>query len=192
MKQLTGLDQLSDIAEGCSALGAANRKFLKYAKDHGLDNYKRRFDECIETVKQLADEFQFQLPNQLTLSTDNIDVSLKDAATKASKDAGEHLKTLKSGLPQSIDVATPDGRTAIKNAVTTARGLLAQGPKAIPLFQTWKALADAATDEIFSKLPGALAAAKDDITRGLAWHERQTVDGRLRLKALASQSYVPC
>ena len=191
VKQLTGLDQLSDIAEGCSAFGAANRKFLKYAKDQGLDNHKRRFDESIESVKKLADEFQFQLPSQLTLTTDNIDVTLKDAATKASVDAGKHLETLKSGLSQSIDVATSDGRTSIKSAVTAARGVLAQGPKAIPLFQTWKALSDAATDEIFSKLPDVLTAAKSEIAKGLEWHERQTVDDRLRLKALASQTYVP-
>lgn len=191
VKQLTGLDQLSDIAEGCSALGAANRKFLKYAKDQGLDNYKRRFDDAIERATTLAEEFQFLLPSPLSLTTKSIDATLKDAAAKASEEAGEHLKTLKCGLPSSIDITTPDGRASIKNAVTTARGLLAQGAKAIPLFQTWKALSDASLDYTFATLPDALSKAKGEINKGLEWHDRQTADGRLRLKALASQSYVP-
>ena len=37
VKQLTGLDQLSDIADGCTAFGASNRKSMKYAKDHGIE-----------------------------------------------------------------------------------------------------------------------------------------------------------
>jgi len=47
VKQLTGLDQLSDIAEGCTAFGAANRKFMKYSKDQGIESYEHRFATSI-------------------------------------------------------------------------------------------------------------------------------------------------
>lgn len=191
VKQLTGLDQLSDIAEGCSALGAGNRKFMKYAKDQGIENYERRYSDSITNAKQLAEEFSFELPDPLALDVKDIDATLKAAAKKASESAGEHLKTLTSEIPATIATATSEGRASIKNAVTIARGLVAQGPKAIPLFQTWKTLTEAASDETFAKLPGALETAKAELVKGLEWHKRQTADGKLRLKALAAQSFVP-
>ncbi|WP_407116352.1 ATP-binding protein [Bradyrhizobium sp. LMG 9283] len=52
VKQLTGLDRLSDIADGCAAFGAANRKFMKYAKDNRIDLHENRFYENIEKAKQ--------------------------------------------------------------------------------------------------------------------------------------------
>ena len=190
VKQLTGLDRLSDIAEGCSALGAGNRKFMKYAKDQGIENYEQRFRDSITNAKQLAEEFSFQLPDPLALDVKDIDTTLKSQAKKASESAGQHLKTLTSEIPATIDTATSEGRASIKNSVTNARGLVAQGPKAISLFQTWKALTEAASDEAFAKLPGALQAAKADLVKGLEWHNRQMADGKLRLKALAAQSFV--
>ena len=191
VKQLTGLDQLSDIADGCSALGAGNRKFMKYAKDQGIESYERRFNDSISSAKQLAEEFQFALPNPIAIDEKNIDVALKATATKASEDAGEHLATLKSEIHVSIDIATLDGRTSIKNAVTSARGLVTQSTKAIPLFQAWKSMTDGALDEAFGTLPDALKSAKAELAKGMDWHKRQIADEKLRLKALAAQSFVP-
>lgn len=190
VKQLTGLDQLSDVADGCSAFGAGNRKFMKYAKDQGIEKYEERFANSITSAKQLAEEFDFTLPDPIALGVEGIDTTLTAAAKEASERAGEHLATLKSEIPVTIDTATTEGRAKIKNAVTTARGLVAQGVKAISLFQTWKALTDAASDEHFAKLPSALQTAKADLAKGLEWHKRQTADGKLRLKALAAQSFV--
>ncbi|MES2356550.1 MAG: ATP-binding protein [Pseudomonadota bacterium] len=190
VKQLTGLDQLSDIADGCTALSAGNRKFMKYAKDQGVENYERRFSDSIASAKQLAEEFAFELPDPIVLGVDDIDVALKAAAKKASEDAGAHLSTLKSEIPATIETATLEGRTGIKNAVTTARGLVAQGPKSIPLFQTWKSLTDATSDQGFATLPGILETAKTELAKALEWHSRQMEDGKLRLKALAAQSFV--
>jgi len=79
VKQLTGLDRLSDIADGCAAFGAANRKFMKYAKDNRIDLHENRFHENIDKAKQLANEFDFALPSPLTLEA-RIDVSLKESA----------------------------------------------------------------------------------------------------------------
>ena len=191
VKQLTGLDQLSDIAEGCTAFGAANRKFMKYAKDQGIENYEHRFDDSIASAKQLAEEFDFKLPETIGLGEKDMNETLKEAAKLASEGAGKHLETLKSEIPATIDTATADGRNIVKTAVSSARGLVTQGPKAIPLFQTWKALTDAATDADFVNLPAALEMAKANLKKGLEWHDRQTADGKLRLKALAAQSFVP-
>jgi len=190
VKQLTGLDQLSDIAAGCSAFGAGNRRFMKYAKDQGIENYERRFADSITGATQLAEEFAFKLPDNLALGVKDVDVTLKEAAKEASKGAGEHLATLKSEIPANVDTATAEGRITVKNAVAAARGLVTQGPKAINLFQIWKALTDAASDENFANLPDALSAAKSDLAEGLEWHKRQTADDKLRLKALAAQSFV--
>jgi hypothetical protein len=191
VKQLTGLDQLSDVAEGCAAFGAGNRKFMKYAKDQGIENYERRFAESIASAKQLAEEFELKLPEVIGLGEKNMDVTLKEAAKMASEGAGKHLETLKSEISATIDTSTAEGRNAVKTAVSSARGLVTQGPKAVPLFQTWKALTDAASDAGFASLPVALETAKANITTGLEWHNRQTADGKLRLKALAAQSFTP-
>jgi hypothetical protein len=191
VKQLTGIDQLSDIAEGCASFGAGNRKFMKYAKEQGIENWERRFDDNIAHARQLADEFDFTLPEPLGLSEKGIDGKLKEAAKLASDEAGNHLGTLKNEIRAGIDTNTAEGRSNVKTAVSSARGLVTQGPKAISLFQTWKALTDAATDADFVNLPAALETAKANLKQGLEWHERQTADGKLRLKALAAQSFVP-
>jgi hypothetical protein len=112
-------------------------------------------------------------------------------AVGSSLEAFSHLETLKSEIPAAIDTSTADGRNTSKTAVSSARGLVTQGPKAIPLFQTWKALTDAATDADFANLPATVETAKANLKKGLEWHDRQTADGKLRLKALAAQSFVP-
>jgi hypothetical protein len=191
VKQLTGLDQLSDIAEGCTAFGAANRKFMKYAKDKGIETYEHRFEDNIASARKLAEEFDFKLPETIGLGENDMVETLKEAAKLASETAGEHLETLKSDIPATIDTTAVEGRNAVKVAVVSARGLVTQGPKAIPLFQTWKAITDAVTDADFAGLPAALETAKADLKKGLEWHYRQTADGKLRLKALAAQCFVP-
>jgi len=155
------------------------------------ENYERRFAESIASAKQLAEEFELKLPEVIGLGEKNMDVTLKEAAKMASEGAGKHLETLKSEISATIDTSTAEGRNAVKTAVSSARGLVTQGPKAVPLFQTWKALTDAASDAGFASLPVALETAKANITTGLEWHNRQTADGKLRLKALAAQSFTP-
>jgi hypothetical protein len=191
VKQLTGLDRLFDIAEGCTAFGAGNRKFMKYAKDQGIENYELRFAENIASAEELAVEFDFKMPETIGIGEKDMDETLKKAAKLASDGAGKYLETLKSEIPATIDTTTPEGRNTVKTAVSNARGLVTQGPKAIPLFQTWKALTEAASDTDFASLPAALEAAKGKLRNGLEWHDRQTADGKLRLKALAAQSFIP-
>jgi hypothetical protein len=190
VKQLTGLDQLSDIADGSTAFGAGNRKFMKYAKDHGIENHERRFFDNIASAKQLSEEFDFKLPTTISLNENGVNETLAATAKLASEGAGKYLETLKNEIPSTIDTTTTEGRNIVKTAVSNARGLVTQGPKAIPLFQTWKTLTDASTDANFANLPAALEKAKAGLEKAIEWHIRQTADGKLRLKALAAQTFV--
>lgn len=163
---------------------------MKYAKDSRIDLHENRFNENIEKAKQLADEFDFALPSPLSLD-EGIDVLLKESGRLASEAAGKHLETLKSEIAPNVDVNTSHGRATVKAAVSSARGLVAQGTKAIPLFRAWRALTIASTDPNFSKLIDAIPVAKANLDQALSWHQRQTADGKLRLKALAAQSFEP-
>ena len=109
----------------------------------------------------------------------------------ASEGAGKHLESLKSEIPATIDTTTTEGRNTVKVAVSSARGIFTQGPKAVPLIQTWKSLTDAATDANFASLPAALKTAEANLKKGLEWHNRQIADGKLRLKASAAQNFIP-
>jgi hypothetical protein len=191
VKKITGLDQFAAIAEGCSALGAGNRKFIRYAKDQGIDNYVRRFNDQLGTAKKIADEYQFSLPQALELQMQGVAEALKTRSKAASDAAGEHLKTLQSEIGSAVDTTTSAGRTGIRNAVTSARGTLDQAQKSIPLFSSWKALTAAAIDTEFAKFVSAIDQADVALTTAMQWHERQTHDGKLRLKALAAQSFAP-
>ncbi len=190
VKQLTGLDQLADIADGCSAFGNANRRFMKYAKDQYIDKYVERFNENTAVASQLAERFDIKIPDNITLAAENAGEIIRRAAEEASKAAGTHLVILKSEIPATVDTATVEGRSAVKAAVNAARGLVSQATKSITLFQTWRAMTDAAADEKFADLPGVSEAAKSQLAEGLVWHERQTADNKLRLKALAAQSFL--
>lgn len=189
VKQLTGLDQLSDIADGCTAFGALNRKFMKYAKDQGIDGYERRFSDAIKNSRKYASEFDFKIPIHITIDRISMEEELSAASKNAFDMAGTHLVTLKNEIPPFIDTKTVSGRDAVKAAVSSARGLVMQGPKAISLFQTWKALTDAASDQNFANLPSALIMARSNLEKALEWHHRQTADGKLRLKALAALNF---
>ncbi len=191
VKQLTGLDQLADIAEGAAGFGAGNRKFMKYAKDHGIDTYENRFADNLVTAKRISAEFEIKLPDPLLIGEKDIEKSLREVAQTASVQAGDYLETLKTEIPADINTANAEGRTKVKDAVSFARGVVNEGPTKILLFKAWKLLRDAPAEAAFAGIPIAIEAAKKTLETGLAWHERQTKDSKLRLKALAAQGYDP-
>jgi SOS-response transcriptional repressor LexA len=164
---------------------------MKYAKDNGIETYERRFMDNVASAKQLAEEFDFKLPTPIDVSVRGMDEELRAAAKLASDGAGKHLEVLKSEISTSIDTNTSEGRATMKTAVSVARGLLTQGAKGIPLFQIWKALTDAANDTNFVNLPMLLSTATTNLNHALDWHDRQIADGKLRLKALAAQTFLP-
>jgi hypothetical protein len=191
VKALTGLDQLADIADGCGAFGNAGRRFLKYGKENGLDGFVTKFNENVAKAKEKASALEFELPAVLEITSTTIGADLTEAATSASTEAGAHVATLISEIAAGIDTATPQGRTKIRTAVSTARGVLQQGAAGVPIFTAWGALKEAGASAEFQKLPADIEDARAQLTTALVWHARQTEDKKFRLKALAAQFYVP-
>ncbi len=191
VKMLTGLDQLADIADGCSNFTHGGRRFLKYGKDNGLERWDTKFNEEMAKAVEKADELKFVLPKQRTLGGTTLVVGLKQAAANASAEAGAHLATLKSEISSAIDTAAAEGRASVRNAVGTARAIANQGTKGIVLFEAWAALNSAKDDPALASLPEAIDEARTRLETALSWHAKQNADQKFRLKALAAQFFVP-
>jgi hypothetical protein len=191
VKILTGLDQLADIADGCSLFTHSGRRFLKYGKDNGLDRWNTKFTEEMTKAVEKATELQFCLPEKRTLGVKTLVADLKRAATGALAEAGAHLATLKSEIAATEDTTTAEGRKAVRNAVNSARVIVNQGTKAIPLFEAWMALKEAKDDAEFAGFPCTIEEARKRLDKALLWHARQNADRKFRLKALAAQFFVP-
>jgi len=194
VKALTGLDKLSDISDGvANQFAHGGRKFMKYAKDHGIELIQNKFNENIaKAVKNNIDlNLKIDLSGLSDLHTHDVVKKIKDVAVKAQTDAGEHLKVLESDVAETIDVNTLDGREKIRSAVATAKVLVSQGVKEIPIFVALKALDLVNKNNDLESLSTEISASNDRLGNALHWHIRQNEDRKLRLKALASQWYEP-
>ncbi len=191
VKVLTGLDQLADIADGCGNFTHSGRRFLKYGKENGIDGFKQRFEENVARAKPKALELNFALPAEDVIGHPDIVKALKDAAASASIEAGTHLATLKSEIAAGIDTATSQGRTTVRTAVSTARGVVSQKTNGIAIFAAWGVLVEAAESQPFTTLPQAIQASRAELEIALKWHALQIQDNKFRLKALAAQFFVP-
>ena len=190
VKMLTGLDQLADIAEGCGQFTHGARRFLRYAKDNGIEGFGAKFDENMEKAQLKAKELNFKLPEKSALDDKNIVQHLKDSAASASAEAGTHLATLKSEIAPDINTVASEARLQVRNAVSAARVIANQGAKGIAVFDAWSALKEAIEHQPFAGLPAQIETVREKLDRALAWHTRQLADKRFRLKALAAQSFV--
>ncbi len=190
IKLLTGLDQLADIADGSARFTHKGQRFLKYAKDQGIDLQKNKFDENIVKAEAKAQGLKVDISKMKVLGQKNLIKELRDAAKAASDQAGANLAKLKTEIAATIDTDKPDGRTKIKRAVATARALLEQGTRGVAVFEAWAALKNALEDGQYQSLPSSIASAKTNLENALTWHRRQVDDQKLRLKALAAQFFV--
>lgn len=191
VKLVTGLDELSDIAECCGQITHRGRRFLKFAKEKGIENLKEKFNEGIAKAMGQVTELGLTLPDNLSLGRESLVADLKEAAKEASAKAGHYLATLKSELAPPIDTSTHDGRTVVLNAVAAARAIVNQGTRTILLFEAWTALKVAGDSTEFASLSKAIEEASDQLERALAWHASQKADEKFRLKALAARFFVP-
>lgn len=191
VKMLTGLDQLSDIAEDCRQLSYGNRRFLRYGKAHGLESYRSAFSKEMDRAVRKAADLEFALPKDLALGRESLVADIKKSASAASRMAGAHLRTLKSEIAPAIDTAAVQGRAKVRKAVGKALGIVGQGPKGIDRFRAWTALKQAMDDRAFASLPRAVQRAHARLDSALAWHAKQRADRKFRLKALAAQYFVP-
>jgi hypothetical protein len=190
VKMITGLDRLADVADACVHFTHGGRKFLKYAKDQGIDGIVGRFNDSISKAQEKAKELTFPFPAQRSLGDDGLIDALTDASMDASSEAGKHLASLKSDVDPGVDPVTLDGRTKIRAAVGTARAITAQTTRGIPVFEAWASLKDASEDPNFASISSHLASTESDLLVALHWNKRQMNDVRFRLKALAAQSFI--
>ena len=191
VKMLTGLDQFSDIAEGCGHFTHRGKRFLKYGKDHGLDRWSEKFSDEMSKASEKAKELRITLPDERQLSSTTLVADLKHAGQSASDHAATHLRALASDITDNIDTTTAEGRETVRNAVAAARTIANQGTKGIPLFEAWTALKEAKDDEKWNALPGAIGASRVKLEGAIKWHAMQLADEKFRLKALAARYFVP-
>ena len=191
VKLLTGLDQLADIADGAARFTHKGQRFLKFAKDQGIDQLKNQFDESIVKARVEAIKLEINISKLHDLGREGLIDELRETAKAASKQAGENLAKLQKDIAADIDTGEAAGRAKIQKAVGAARAVLNQGIDGVDVFQSWAALKGAADDNKFQNLPEKVGAAQDDLAEALKWHQRQLDDQKLRLKALAAQYFIP-
>jgi len=190
VKLLTGLDHLADIADGAAKLTHKGQRFLKYAKDQGIDRLKTTFDLHITKAETKSQEVEIDISKLKVLGQQNLVQDLRDNAKKASDRAGANLAALKAEIASGLDTDKQDARVQVKRSVAAARGLIEQGIKGIPEFEGWGSLKVASEDDKFEHLPNAIVSANARLDEALSWHQRQSDDHKLRLKAIAAQYFV--
>lgn len=189
LKMLTGLDQLAAIGAGAAGFGHGAKRFLKYAKDNGIDGYERDFKTCLERAREQAKDTTIDLTKDYQLGDEKLIEELTTIEEDASTRAGAALSLLKAEIAADIDVNDADDRTRLNGAVSKARVYVSEGAKGVPLFKAWEAL-KLSGEAGFSGIEDALETAKASLATALDWHEKQKSDKKLRLKALASRFYV--
>ena len=154
VKLLTGLDQLADVAEAARLVAHGAQPFLKYAKQNGIEQEVKRFNDSIAKAEEQAASTGVDVSKLRTLGQNDLGIALAKLAKDASTKAGEHLATLKAEIAEGLDTAKSEVRNVIKQAVANARAILNQGEKTIPVFEAWMALTGAEADANFKALCG--------------------------------------
>lgn len=189
LKMLTGLDQLTAIGAGAAGFGHGAKRFLKYAKDNGIDGFERDFKTCLERAREQAKDTVIDLTKDYRLDDTGLIEKLTTIEGDASTKAGAALSLFQAEIAANIDVGDADDRKRLNDAVSKARVYVGEGVKGVPLFKTWAVL-KLAGESGFSDVDEALKSAKASLATALVWHEKQKSDKKLRLKALASRFYV--
>jgi hypothetical protein len=189
VKLLTGLDHLSTVGEGAANLCHANKRFLKYATDNGIKQIETSLQNHLDRAVEEAKKAHYDL--KITKKREEKDYAqhLREISQDCLAQAAQHLTTLTADISSDLDINTAGDRNKIKNAVSTARGLLAQGVRGIEIFEAWVALHAAATDPNLAKARTAVLEGKKNLRKAIKWDERQASDSKLRLKALASRYF---
>jgi len=121
LKMLTGLDQLAAIGSGAAGFGHGAKRFLKYAKDNGIDGYERDFKTCLERAREQAEGTTIDLTKDYQLGAEELIEELTTIEEDASTRAGAALSLLKEEIAPDIDVGDADDRTRLINGVSKAR-----------------------------------------------------------------------
>ena len=79
MKMLTGLDQLADVALGAGAFSNKGRRFLKYAKDQGINRLETSFGTDLGKAREFAENTQLTISEDLALGDKKLPERLQKA-----------------------------------------------------------------------------------------------------------------
>lgn len=191
VKLLTGLDRLADIGEGAAGFSHKAKRFLKYGSDKGIQGIETRLETALSRVEEEANKAGFTLTIAGKREDKTYAQGLRELADSAAALATAHSRALEAEIAPDIDTANPEHRARIRSAVNTARGVLQQNVKSIPLFEAWAALTAVQADPRLTVLSEILTVAGSQLEQAIAWDKRQVEDSRLRLKALAAEYFVP-
>lgn len=190
LKMLTGLDRLATIATAASNLNHRSKRFLKYAKDNGADTLAVEFGATMERARAESENTSITLSGSLKLGQKSLFEALSDIEVDASSKAAAALAVLKSEVSETLDLSKAEDRARLNTAVATARFHVGEGYKAVSLFGQWSALKRAHA-EGFSNSDSVISTAESALATALDWHDKQSSDEKLRLKALAAKYFVP-
>jgi hypothetical protein len=190
VKQLTGLDHFSDIAEAARLLTHGGQNFLKYAKNNGIETQLKNFADSIDKAGKDCEVVGIDISGVKALGLKDLGKTLQKLSADASAKAAAHIATIQDEIAAGLDTEKPEVRARVKKAIADARSVLTQGVKDISVFASWVALGKANDDPLIKSLPDVLKAATAALETALSWNSRQAKDQKLRLKALAAQHYV--
>lgn len=190
VKQLTGLDHLSDIAEAARLIKHGAQPFLKYAKNNGIEAQANKFKDGIDKATKNWEAVGIDIASVKVLGRKDLGKTLKTLSGEASAKAAAHIGTIKDEIATGLETEKTEVRAKVKKAILDAQGIVSHGAKSSAVFAAWNALGKANDDPLMKSLLDALAAATADLETALNWNKRQAQDQRLRLKALAAQYYV--
>jgi hypothetical protein len=153
VKLLTGLDQLGAVADGASNFSHKAKRFLKYAADTGIQVIESKIKYSLDRADEEAKKAGFDLKITGRREDKGYAQALRDIGQQGADQAASHLSVLASDIAEILDTANADDRTAIKNAVSGARGILQESSKGVTVFDAWKALSIAHGDVGFQTIP---------------------------------------
>ena len=81
IKMLTGLDQLADIAQGAGAFSNRGRRFLKYARDKGINRFESNFRTDLAKARDLVPNTELTIPEDLELGDEKLLERLQNLST---------------------------------------------------------------------------------------------------------------
>ena len=191
VKMLTGLDHLSAVGEGVAVLRHGGRKFLKYAKDKGVEGLAAGFAEAMAKAAGHGAKVGVDVEDVKSLEAAGLPAALRRLAEEAKAGAAAQMATLVADLGPAADISKEAGREAVAAAVAIIGRAVDAGLAALAPVKTLDALV---AEREAGRLDGILAgceAAERELEEALLWHVRQQEDTRLRLKAVAAQWYEP-
>ena len=189
VKKLTGLDQLGGIGDGAATLTHGGRKFLKYAKNNGIDKIEVSFTQRITKANEQASEIKTDLSSIQNITSPKIIDDLAALIDIIEKHAIKHAQILKDEVSSEIDITQQQGRQKILEAIGVAKGIAENSSKNVSVFTVLKDLHTEHKANNLEQISNCIADAEKKLNTAISWHIQQQKDEKLRLKALASQWY---